>query len=65
MNEEFEESKSDLESLGLQTTKLNPLNDSYEIQHLVDNLKQQFVRDYKSASVFTDWADIDFLITPG
>lgn len=54
MNEEFEESKSDLESLGLQTRKLNPLNDSYEIEHLVDNLKQQFVRDYKSASVFTD-----------
>jgi hypothetical protein len=54
MNEEFEESKSDLESLGLQTTKLNPLNDSYEIQHLVDNLKQQFIRDYKSTSVFAD-----------
>jgi hypothetical protein len=54
MNEEFEESKLDLESLGLQTTKLNSLNDSYEIEHLVDNLKQQFIRDYKSTSVFTD-----------
>jgi hypothetical protein len=54
MNEEFEEPKSDLESLGLQTTKLNPLNDLCEIEHLVDNLKQRFIRDYKSTSIFTD-----------
>jgi hypothetical protein len=54
MNEEFEESKSDLESLSLQMTKLNPLNDLYEIEHLVDNLKQRFIRDYKSTSIFTD-----------
>jgi DNA-binding response OmpR family regulator len=51
---EVEETKSDLKSLGLQPTKLNLLNDSYELEHLVDNLKQQFIRDYKSASIFTD-----------
>ena len=51
---EVEETKSDLKSLGLQLTKLNLLNDSYELEHLVDNLKQQFIRDYKSASIFTD-----------
>ena len=32
-------SVSELESLGLQTPKLNELNDSYEIEKLVENLK--------------------------
>ena len=40
---------SELESVGLETPKLNELNDSYE----VENLKQ--TKDYKSMHVFTDW----------
>jgi hypothetical protein len=45
-------SMSELESLGLETPKLNELNDSYEVQNLVENLKQ--TKDYKSMHVFTD-----------
>ena len=44
---------SELESLGLETPKLNELNDSYEVENLVVNLKQMFYRDYKSTDVFT------------
>ena len=33
-------SVSELESLGLQTPKLNELNDFYEIENLAENLKQ-------------------------
>ena len=47
-------SVSDLESLGLQTPKLNELNDSYEIEKLVENLKQKYYQDYKSMTFFTD-----------
>ena len=47
-------SVSELESLGLQTPKLNELNDSYEIEKLVENLKQKHYQDYKSMPVFTD-----------
>ncbi len=39
---------SELESLGIRKEKLNELNDVYEIQNLVDNLKQVFIQDYKS-----------------
>ena len=35
-------SMSELESLGLETPKLNELNDSYEVENLVVNLKQAF-----------------------
>jgi hypothetical protein len=42
---------SELESVGLETPKLNELNDSYEVEHLVENLKQ--TKDYKSMHVFT------------
>ena len=45
---------SELESLGLETPNLNELNDSYEVKHLVENLKQKFFQDYKSMPVFTD-----------
>ncbi len=31
---------SELESLGLETPNLNELNDSYEVENLVENLKQ-------------------------
>ena len=45
---------SELESLGLETPKLNELNDSYEVENLVDNLKQMLFVEYKSTQVFTD-----------
>jgi hypothetical protein len=47
-------SMSELESLGLETPKLNELNDSYEVENLVENLKQMLFQDYKSMPVFTD-----------
>jgi hypothetical protein len=47
-------SMSELESLGLETPKLNELNDAYEVGNLVDNLKQMLFVEYKSMSVFTD-----------
>ena len=47
-------SMSELESLGLETPKLNELNDSDEVENLVVNLKQMFYQDYKSIDVFTD-----------
>ena len=45
---------SELESLGLETLQLNELNDSYEVENLVENLKQKLFRDYKSMPVFSD-----------
>ena len=45
---------SELESLGLETQKLNELNDSYEVENLLENLKQMLIQDYKSMPVFTD-----------
>jgi hypothetical protein len=47
-------SVSELESLGLEMPKLNELNDSYEIENLVENLKQILFQEYKSMPVFTD-----------
>jgi len=47
-------SMSELESLGLESPKLNELNDSYEVENLVVNLKQMFYLDYKSTDVFAD-----------
>ena len=40
-------SMSELESLGLETPKLNELNDSYEVENLVVNLKQRFYQNEK------------------
>ena len=34
---------SELESFGLETPKLNELNDSYEVENLVENLKQMLL----------------------
>ena len=51
---DFACSVSELESLGLQTPKLNELNDSYEIENLVENLKQMYFVDYESMPVFSD-----------
>ena len=55
MNSEWDlrSSMSELESLGLETPKLNELNDFYEVENLVVNLKQMFYQDYKSTDVFT------------
>jgi hypothetical protein len=39
---------SELESLGLETPKLNELNDSYEVKNLVENLKQLLYQEYKN-----------------
>ena len=47
-------SMSELESLGLETPKLNELNDSYEVKNLLDNLKQMLYVEYKSTDIFTD-----------
>ncbi len=46
---------SELESLGIRSAKLNELNDVYEIQNYVDNIKQTFIQDYKS---FCDYGAI-------
>ena len=45
---------SELEYLGLETPKLNELNDSYEVENLVVYLKQMLYQEYKSTHVFTD-----------
>ena len=45
---------SELQSLGLERPKLNELNDSYEVENLVENLKQMLFQEYKSMPVFTD-----------
>lgn len=45
---------SELKSLGIETSKLNQMNDSSEIENLIDNIKQDFVHKYKSSSLFTD-----------
>ena len=53
----YNELMSELESLGVGNTskpKLNDLNDSYEIGNLVDNIKQKYIKEYKSASIVSD-----------
>ena len=50
----FDGIKHELESLGIKPSKLNRYNDFYEMKHLVENIKQKFLLDYKSARVFTD-----------
>jgi hypothetical protein len=51
---DFYSSISELESVGLERPKLNELNDHYEIENLVENLKQMLFQEYKSMPVFTD-----------
>jgi hypothetical protein len=51
---EIRSSISELGSLGLETSKVNELNDSYEVGNLVENLKQMLYVEYKSMHVFTD-----------
>ena len=45
---------SELESLGLETPNLNELNDFYEVENLVENIKQRYFEDYKSLPVYSD-----------
>ena len=45
---------SELESLGLKFPNLHELNDTCEIENLVENLKQMLFKAYKSMPVFTD-----------
>ena len=45
---------SELEYLGLETQNLLELNDFYEFENLVENLKQMLFKAYKSMPVFTD-----------
>ena len=40
---------SELESLGIRSQRLNELNDTYEVNNLVENLKQTLFQDYKSS----------------
>ena len=47
-NSDLGSSISELESLGLETPKLNELNDSYEVKNLVENLKQMLYQEYKN-----------------
>jgi len=51
---ELGSSISELESLGLEAQNLNELNDTFEVENLVQNLKQKYLHDYKSMPVFTD-----------
>ena len=48
---------SELESLGLETPKLNESNDFYQIGNLVDSLRLMLFVEYKSMPLFTDWLD--------
>ena len=41
----------ELESLGLKPNHINELNDNYEMENLVSNIKQSFFQDYKSLEV--------------
>lgn len=39
---------SELDSLGIESKKLNELNDVYEVKNLVENIKQTLFQDFKS-----------------
>jgi hypothetical protein len=41
-----EEMLVDLESLGLVKPRLNSLNDRQEISNLIENIKQDYIREY-------------------
>ena len=40
---------SELESLALRPKRKNELNDNFEMENLVNNIKQTMFQDYKSA----------------
>jgi hypothetical protein len=39
---------NELESLGLSVKKINDLNDNYELESLIENIKQTWIQDYKT-----------------
>jgi hypothetical protein len=39
---------SELESLAIEPKRLNDLNDAYEMESLVDNIKLNFYQEFKS-----------------
>jgi hypothetical protein len=39
---------TELESLAITPKRLNELNDAYEMEHLVDNIKLNLYQEYKS-----------------
>jgi hypothetical protein len=43
---------SELESLAIVPNQLNNLNDAYELEDLVDNIKLNWYQDYKSENHF-------------
>ena len=45
---------SELESLDLSIKRLNELSDDYELENLMDNLKQTLIQEYETTSTFTD-----------
>ena len=45
---------TELESLGIKFPNLHELSDTYEIENIVENLKQMLFKAYKSMPVFTD-----------
>ena len=45
---------SELESLGLSIKELKELNDDYELENLLYNLKQMLIQEYKTTPTFTD-----------
>ena len=50
----FASSISELESLGLVVPNLDELKYSYEVEKIVEIIKQMLFREYKSMPVFTD-----------
>jgi hypothetical protein len=38
----------ELESLGISVKKINDLNDAYELENLIENIKQTWIQDYKT-----------------
>jgi len=38
----------ELESLGISVKKINDLNDNYELENLIENIKQTGIQDYKT-----------------
>lgn len=49
VDDNFEELLTELSSLGITVTRLNDLNDSEELNHLIDNIKLTLYQDYKAA----------------
>jgi hypothetical protein len=41
--------ENELKSLGVEPRRTNELNDNAELEALIDNLKQTFYQDYKTA----------------